>query len=109
MFREATPGGFEGNSLILHVAQDFHLEGLQRDAATTALVATHASDLLGQSVGVEFRKAGAASLPVEDALSRLDLDKDRLFEAPADAGDPTALLERELGATFVEEIAADRD
>jgi len=39
----------------------------------------------------------------------LDLDKDRLFEAPVDASDPTALLERELGATFVEEIAAERD
>ncbi|MEX0698806.1 MAG: DNA polymerase III subunit gamma/tau [Acidimicrobiia bacterium] len=109
LFREATPAGIEGNSLILHVAQDFHLEGLQRDAATTALVATHASDLLGQPVGVEFRKAGAASPPGEDALSRIELDKDRLFEAPADAGDPTALLERELGATFVEEIVAERD
>ena len=109
LFREATPAGIEGNFLILHVAQDFHLEGLQRDAATTALVATHASDLLGQPIGVEFRKSGVISPPGEDALSRIELDKDRLFEAPADAGDPTALLERELGATFVEEIVADRD
>jgi len=109
LFREATPAGIEGDFLILHVAQDFHLEGLQRDAATTALVATHASDLLGQPIGVEFRKSGVISPPGEDALSRIELDKDRLFEAPADAGDPTALLERELGATFVEEIVADRD
>jgi DNA polymerase-3 subunit gamma/tau len=109
LFREATPAGIEGNSLILHVAQDFHLEGLQRDAATTALVATHASDLLGQTIGVEFRKSGAVSPPGEDALSRIELDKDRLSEAPADAGDPTALLERELGATLVEEIVAERD
>jgi DNA polymerase-3 subunit gamma/tau len=109
LFREATPGGIEGNSLILHVAQDFHLEGLQRDAATTALVATHASDLLGQTIGVEFRKSGLVSPPGEDALSHIELDKDRLSEAPADAGDPTALLERELGATFVEEIVAERD
>ena len=109
MFREATPGGIEGDSLILHVAQDFHLEGLQRDAATTALVATHASDLLGQPIGVVFRKAGASVSTGQDDLSRLDLDKDRLFEAPADASDPTALLERELGATFVEEIVAERD
>jgi DNA polymerase III subunit gamma/tau len=109
LFREATPAGIEGNSLILHVAQDFHLEGLQRDAATTALVATHASDLLGQTIGVEFRKSGVVSPPGGDALSRIELDKDRLFEAPADAGDPTALLERELGATFVEEIVAERD
>jgi hypothetical protein len=109
LFREATPAGIEGNSLILHVAQDFHLEGLQRDAATTALVATHASDLLGQTIGVEFRKSGVVSPPGEDALSRIELDKDRLSEAPADAGDPTALLERELGATLVEEIVAERD
>ena len=109
LFREATPAGIEGNSLILHVAQDFHLEGLQRDAATTALVATHASDLLGQAIGVEFRKSGALPPPGDDALSRIELDKDRLSEAPADAGDPTALLERELGATFVEEIIAERD
>jgi DNA polymerase-3 subunit gamma/tau len=109
LFREATPAGIEGNSLILHVAQDFHLEGLQRDAATTALVATHASDLLGQTIGVEFRKSGVVSPPGDDALSRIELDKDRLSEAPADAGDPTALLERELGATFVEEIVAERD
>jgi DNA polymerase-3 subunit gamma/tau len=109
LFREATPAGIEGNSLILHVAQDFHLEGLQRDAATTALVATPASDLLGQTIGVEFRKSGVVSPPGDDALSRIELDKDRLSEAPADAGDPTALLERELGATFVEEIVAERD
>jgi hypothetical protein len=109
LFREATPAGIEGNSLILHVAQDFHLEGLQRDAATTALVATHASDLLGQTIGVEFRKSGVVAPPGDDALARLELDKDRLSEAPADAADPTALLERELGATFVEEIVAERD
>ena len=109
LFREATPAGIEGNSLILHVAQDFHLEGLQRDAATTALVATHASDLLGQVIGVEFRKAGAVVSPADGAESRIELDKDRLPEAPAEAGDPTALLERELGATFVEEIVAERD
>jgi DNA polymerase-3 subunit gamma/tau len=109
LFREATPAGIEGNSLILHVAQDFHLEGLQRDAATTALVATHASDLLGQAIAVEFRKSGVVSPPGEDGLSRVEIDKDRLSEAPADAGDPTALLERELGATFVEEIVAERD
>jgi DNA polymerase III subunit gamma/tau len=109
LFREATPGGFEGNYLILHVAQDFHLEGLQRDAATTALVATHASDLLGRTVGVEFRKAGVNAAPSTEVSSLMELDKDRLFEAPADATDPTALLERELGATLVEEITAERD
>ena len=109
LFREATPAGVEGEYLILHVAQDFHLEGLQRDAATTALVATHASDLLGRPIGVQFRKAGVAPAPSIDLPAAMELDKDRLFEAPADSTDPTALLERELGATFVEEIRADRD
>jgi hypothetical protein len=41
--------------------------------------------------------------PEEAALEESALDKDRLFEAPADATDPTALLERELGATLVVE------
>lgn len=107
LFREATPGGVEGSKLILFVTQEFHLEGLQRDAAVTALVATQATDLLGVPVSVEFRRAtddGRSSLA---AVEPLELDKDRLFEAPAEAIDPTALLERELGATLVEEIPND--
>ena len=58
---------------------------------------------------MEFRKAGVSATPSTDVSSLLEMDKDRLFEAPADATDPTALLERELGATLVEEIAAERD
>jgi hypothetical protein len=111
LFREATPAGVEGSRLVLHVAQDFHLEGLQRDQAVTALVATQASDLLGTVVTVEFRKSGVG--PTEggqssdESLTQVELDKDRLFEAPAETLDPTSLLERELGATLVEEIPVD--
>jgi hypothetical protein len=67
----------------------------------SALVSTQAGDLLGFPVEVGFRKMGAR--PEEAALEEGALDKDRLFEAPADATDPTALLERELGATLVVE------
>jgi DNA polymerase-3 subunit gamma/tau len=102
LFREAAPGEIEeGRRLILDVSQDFHLEGLRTDSVVSALVATQAGDLLGFPVEVGFRKMGAR--PEEAALEESALDKDRLFEAPADATDPTALLERELGATLVVE------
>jgi hypothetical protein len=41
----------------------------------------------------------AEEVPVDEG----SLDKDRLFEAPPEAIDPTALLEKELGATLVVE------
>ena len=100
LFREATPGTVEGRRLILDVSQDFHLEGLMADPVVSALIATQAGDLLGGTVGVGFRKAGDTSLPAEEEI---DLDQERLFEAPAEILDPTALLERELGATVVED------
>jgi hypothetical protein len=100
LFREATPGAVEGRRLILDVSQDFHLEGLVADGAVSAIIATQAADLLGGEVGVGFRKAGDKSMPAEEDL---DVDQERLFEAPAEAIDPTALLERELGAVVVEE------
>jgi DNA polymerase-3 subunit gamma/tau len=107
LFRETTPGGVEGGTLILLVAQDFHLEGLQRDPAVTALVATQATDLLGMPVTVEFRKAeGDSSAPKNGGEAEPEvIDKERLVEAPPEMTDPTALLERELGATLVEETA----
>jgi DNA polymerase-3 subunit gamma/tau len=107
LFREAVPGGVEGNRIILVVGQDFHLEGLQRDQAVNALVATQASDLLGTEVQVEFRKSGRPSV-VEEVVD-LDLDKEALAEAPADVMDPTSLLQRELGATLVDEVSGELD
>ncbi|MGQ0848866.1 MAG: DNA polymerase III subunit gamma/tau [Actinomycetota bacterium] len=106
LFREATPEGVEGDLIVLQVGQDFHLEGLQRDPAVTPLVATQASDLLGRQVRVEFRKTGAPA-QVEPSEESFELDKERLFEAPDDLTDPTALLARELGATLVEEGSQD--
>ncbi len=50
--------------------------------------------------GWVLAKAGETSLPVEEEI---ELDQERLFEAPAEVLDPTALLERELGATVVED------
>lgn len=102
LFREATPGAIEGQRLILDVSQDFHLEGLLADGAVSAIIATQAGDLLGTPVGVGFRKAGVSTLPAEEEI---ELDPERLFEAPVEIIDPTALLERELGATLVEEEA----
>ena len=100
LFREATPGAVEGQRLILDVSQDFHLEGLRTDPVVSALIATQAGDLLGESVAVGFRKVGDTAVPVEEEI---ELDPERLFEAPAEVLDPTALLERELGATVVDD------
>jgi DNA polymerase-3 subunit gamma/tau len=102
LFREATPGAVEGRRLILDVSQDFHLEGLLADTAVSAIIATRAGDLLGGTVAVGFRKAGDKSSLIEEEVV---LDQERLFEAPAEVIDPTALLERELGAVVVEDDA----
>ncbi|HUO45567.1 MAG TPA: DNA polymerase III subunit gamma/tau [Acidimicrobiia bacterium] len=106
-FREVTPVAIEGNRIVLQVGEDFLLEGLQKDQVLGSVVATQASDLLGSQVEVEFRKSdGGFPVPVE-SLDTIELDKDRLFDAPQDATDPTALLEKELGATLIEEIITD--
>ncbi|HJU52654.1 MAG TPA: DNA polymerase III subunit gamma/tau [Acidimicrobiia bacterium] len=102
LFREAAPGDIEeGRRLLLDVSQDFHLEGLRTDPVVSALVATQAADLLGFPIEVGFRKTGAPAESEEATVDESVLDKDRLFEAPPDAIDPTALLEKELGATLV--------
>ena len=104
LFREAGPGDIEdGRRLILDVSQDFHLEGLRTDPVVSALVATQAADLLGFPIEVGFRKTGALPEADEVSVDEGSLDKDRLFEAPPEAIDPTALLEKELGATLVVE------
>jgi DNA polymerase-3 subunit gamma/tau len=102
LFREAAPGDIEeGRRLVLDVSQDFHLEGLRTDPVVSALVATQAADLLGFPIEVGFRKTGALPESEEATVDESVLDKDRLFEAPPEATDPTALLEKELGATLV--------
>jgi hypothetical protein len=102
LFREAAPGDIEdGRRLVLDVSQDFHLEGLRTDPVVSALVATQAGDLLGFPIEVGFRKTGAPPVSEEGAVDESVPDKDRLFEAPPEAIDPTALLEKELGATLV--------
>ncbi|HEX2420995.1 MAG TPA: DNA polymerase III subunit gamma/tau [Acidimicrobiia bacterium] len=102
LFREAAPGDIEeGRRLILDVSQDFHLEGLRTDPVVSALVATQAADLLGFAIEVGFRKTGALAEADDVPVDEGSLDKDRLFEAPPE--DPTALLEKELGATLVVE------
>jgi hypothetical protein len=99
----------EGNKLVLQVGEDFLLEGLQKDQVVGPLVATQASDLLGQPIEVEFRKSAGAGGTEVESLDLVEFDKDRLFDAPVEATDPTALLQRELGATLIEEIPTAED
>jgi DNA polymerase-3 subunit gamma/tau len=108
-FREVTPAAVEGNKLVLQVGEDFLLEGLQKDLVVGPLVATQASDLLGQPIEVEFRKSAGAGGTEIESLDLVEFDKDRLFDAPVEATDPTALLQRELGATLIEEITTGED
>lgn len=108
-FREVTPAAMEGNKLVLQVGEDFLLEGLQKDQVVGPLVATQASDLLGQPIEVEFRKSAGAGGTEVESLDLVEFDKDRLFDAPVEATDPTALLQRELGATLIEEIPTAED
>jgi DNA polymerase-3 subunit gamma/tau len=107
-FREVTPAAVEGDRLILQVGEDFLLEGLAKDTVVGPLVATQAGDLLGVALAVEFRRAGGPAAP-EQALDLDALDNEQRFDAPATETDPATLLERELGATLVEEIATDED
>lgn len=106
LFRETEPGAVEGNRLVVHVRHDFHLEALRTDPVVAAVVATRAGDLLGTTVSVEFRAPGAARVgSAEDAEdpAAVELEKDRLFEAPADLTDPFRLVTDELGGVVIEE------
>lgn len=97
-FREAVPGGVEGNTIILEVAHEFHLKSLEQDDAVSRIVATKASDLFGTPVKVRFRsKQGASDASDDDEV----VDIDQLEERPD--SDPTSLLASELGAEVVEE------
>lgn len=97
-FREAVPVAVDGDTIVLEVAHDFHLESLEQDDAVSAIVATKAGDLLGGAVKVRFRsKAGQPSAPSGE------VDLGELEERPDAETDPAALLASELGAELVDE------
>lgn len=97
-FREAVPVAVDGDTIVLEVAHDFHLESLEQDDAVSAIVATKAGDLLGGPVKVRFRsKAGQPSAPSGE------VDLGELEERPDAETDPAALLASELGAELVDE------
>ena len=97
-FREAVPVAVDGNTIVLEVAHDFHLESLEQDDAVSAIVATKAGDLLGGPVKVRFRsKAGQPSAPSGE------VDLGELEDRPHAETDPAALLASELGAELVDE------
>lgn len=108
LFREATPVAVEGDTLVLGVKHDFHLESLQSDPAISNIVSTKVGDLLGGAVKVAFRRsadepATPAAAPSEDRSP----EKDSLLEAPTDVTDPVRLVADELGAEVVEEVTTD--
>jgi hypothetical protein len=97
LFREAVPAAVEGNTIVLEVADDFHLNSLAQDDAVSAVVATKASDLLGAPVRVRFQRRDA----VEEDDGKVDLSQ--LEERPDADADPATLLAAELGAKLVDE------
>lgn len=100
VFREAIPGAVEGNTVILEVAHDFHLNSLEQDDAVAPIVAAKASDLLGGPVKVRFRLKS-------DNGERSDgddpVDLTQLHDRPETETDPATLLESELGAKVVDD------
>jgi hypothetical protein len=107
LFRETTPGGVEGSTIVLNVGHDFHLEALRQDPAVTALVATRAGDLLGVEVTIDFRSTSQS--PEEAEEEQPELDKENLFDGPDQPSDPVDLLKQTLGATVVEEVEEEAD
>jgi DNA polymerase III subunit gamma/tau len=111
LFRETEPGAVEGSTLVVAVKHDFHLKALKDDNAVAMIVSTRAGDLLGGDVRVVFRgpgESGGGAAPVADTgmeedLSSIEFQPDRLIEAPPDLTDPFKLITEELGGTVVDE------
>ena len=100
LFREAVPAGVDGNTIILEIAHDFHLNSLQQDGAVTKIVETKASDLFGAPVKVRFRLKDGGPGPAGPD-DKVDLTQ--LEERPHAETDPAALLAAELGAEVVDD------
>ncbi|MDP8959298.1 MAG: DNA polymerase III subunit gamma/tau [Actinomycetota bacterium] len=110
LFREVSPGGVEGATVVLHVPAHlpFHLEQLRQDERLLAIVETTANEVLATSQGgvrVEYRveesvTGGEAGTSAEEVP-----DKDRMLEAPEEVSDPAALVVDLLGGEVVEEVA----
>ncbi len=99
LFREAVPADVQGNTIVLEVADDFHLTSLEQDDAVGPVVAAKASDLLGGQVKVRFRlKSHEDGGEADDSV-----DLTELQERPDADTDPAALLESELGARVVDD------
>jgi hypothetical protein len=94
----------EGGTIVLHVPHVFHLEQLKDDPAVAKVVATKASDLLGQAVDIRFASPDGDVTPTAgQSLEEIDLASEQLFEGPAQEVDPTELLAKELGAEVVDD------
>jgi DNA polymerase-3 subunit gamma/tau len=99
MFREASPGHVEGSTVVLSIPEHlaFHLAQINADPEIARIVAARAGELLGGSVVVAFRSAGAQEEPAEQRAP----DKADLMEAPSQP-DPGALVEGLLGGQVIE-------
>lgn len=118
LFRETEPGAVEGSTLVVAVKHDFHLKALKDDNAVAKIVATRAGDLLGGDVRVVFRGPGetggspslvAGTDQIEDDLSSVEFEPDRLVDTPPATTDPFTLVTEELGGLVVDEYEVEDD
>ncbi len=102
MFREASPGHVEGTTVVLLIPEHlaFHLAQINGDPSIARTVADRASELIGGSIQVVFRSAGA---PAEDGNEERAPDKHDLEEGST-ATDPTALVEGLLGGQVIDDL-----
>ena len=102
MFREASPGHVEGSTIVLVIPEHlaFHLAQINDDPFIARTVADRASELLGGSVQVVFRSAGAQA---EDANEDRAPDKRELREGSTET-DPAALVEGLLGGQVIDDL-----
>lgn len=107
LFREAVPTDIDNGTIVFHVPYEFHREQLQNDPGVSSVVATHAGDLLGGEVAVRFEVAPDGS-PAQGGDDEDDPDDEDLLDEPTgEQPDATKLLQKELGATVIEESEED--
>jgi DNA polymerase-3 subunit gamma/tau len=108
LLKEAEPVAVESGRVVCEVPGHlpFHLEQLQADAELNATVVSLATEILGGSVGVEYRAAGGVA-PVESAPpeaeteTRAPAKEEMLEDGAARAEAPEDLIADLLGGEVV--------
>jgi hypothetical protein len=103
LIKEAYPAEVNAGLVTFEVPAHlpFHLEQLKEDTALHGVVERAAVEVLGGSIGIDFRTA-VADAPTTSEHERAP-DKDELIAADEGAGDPADLVVDVLGGEVVSE------